>query len=112
MVPLLPLPAFGGTPWRQIWPQFRHGFRCYLPSDGTPAAARSYLLGDDDGGYAAKVFGPPSHAPHDNCDEGFLIMNAYCLVGLPSGIKTRRDAGRGDAAATPRPRRGCSVETG
>ena len=50
MVPLLPLPAFGGTPWRQIWPQFRHGFRCYLPSDGTPAAARSYLLGDDDGG--------------------------------------------------------------
>ena len=37
MLPLLPLEAFGGTPYSEIPDQLVDGFICYLPADAPPS---------------------------------------------------------------------------
>ena len=90
MVPLLPLPAFGGTPLGDVLPQLGRGFACFAPTgvwarDSSPI--REALFGDDDkyDAYADRLFAPrpPSH---DLCDEGFVAMMAYVLVNFGYNI--------------------------
>ena len=87
MVPLLPLPAFGGTPLGDLGPQLERGFRCFAPTgswarDSSPL--REALFGDDDA-YAKYVF-PKKPETHDLCDEGFVAMVAYVVVNFGYNI--------------------------
>jgi len=90
MVPLLPLPAFGGTPLGDVLPQLGRGFACFAPTgvwarDSSPI--REALFGDDDkyDAYADRLFAPKPPS-HDLCDEGFVAMMAYVLVNFGYNI--------------------------
>lgn len=85
MVPLLPLPAFGGTPLRDVGPQLVAGFECFLPRNHDYRSPIRAFFGDDDTAFERHILGrrPPAH---EVCDEGFLAMITYVLVNFAYNV--------------------------
>ena len=83
MLPLLPFPAFGGTPLRDVGPQLVAGFECFLPRNHDYASPIRAFFGDDDSVDRFLGHKPPTH---DVCDEGFVSMISYVLVNFTYNV--------------------------